>query len=428
MSGNSDSSNGTILVIESLGADGDGVARTPTGPVYVPFALPGETVLVRVSGKDRGALAAITTSSPDRVTPFCPHHGACGGCRLQHLAAAPYAAFKRDLVTSALARRGVVPLVEVPLIDAHGAGRRRVTLHAAMQNGQPAAGFMRAMSHDLEPLDVCPAAEPALAEAPALARALAAALKLRQGRRIDVQVTATETGLTVDIRGASAPSPSVAMALAAVTNHFRLARLTVAGEPVASLAEPSVRMGRARVVLPPAAFLQATAAGEAALAAFAVDALRGCRKIADLFCGVGPFALRLAEAAAVESFDSGRDAVAALARAHAATSGLKPVKAVARDLFRSPVTARELAAFDAVLFDPPRQGADAQARQIAASTLTRVVAVSCDPGTFARDAATLVEGGFTLDRVIAVDQFRWTAHVEIAALFTRPQKRSGRGA
>jgi 23S rRNA (uracil1939-C5)-methyltransferase len=120
--------------------------------------------------------------------------------------------------------------------------------------------------------------------------------------------------------------------------------------------------------------------------------------------------------------------VAALARAHAATSGLKPVKAVARDLFRSPVTARELAAFDAVLFDPPRQGADAQARQIAASALTRVVAVSCDPGTFARDAATLVQGGFTLDRLIAVDQFKWTAHVEIAALFTRPKNRGGRGA
>jgi 23S rRNA (uracil1939-C5)-methyltransferase len=130
----------------------------------------------------------------------------------------------------------------------------------------------------------------------------------------------------------------------------------------------------------------------------------------------------------VDAFDSGPGAIAALSRAHAHTPGLKPLRATVRDLFRSPVTARELAAFDAALFDPPRQGAEAQARQIAASGLSRVVAVSCDPGTFARDAQTLVSAGFTLDRLVAVDQFRWTAHVEIAALFSRPRKRGGRGA
>ncbi len=413
--------------IETLGAGGDGVVRTASGPLYVPFALPGETVRVQRLANDRAALAAVVSPSPGRIAPFCPHHGACGGCRLQHLAAAPYAAFKRDLVEAALARRGVGHAGNIPLIDAHGEGRRRVILHAANVRGQPVAGFMRAMSHDIEAIDSCPAVEPALARAPALAQAIAAALKLRDGRRIDVQATVTETGLDVDVRGAAAPSPAVIAALAATASRFRLARLTVAGEAVASLAEPVVTMGRARVVPPPGAFLQATAAGEAALAAFAVDALRGCRKIADLFCGVGPFALRLAETATVEAFDSVSEAVAALATAHRTTPGLKPVTAATRDLFRAPLTARELAVFDGVLFDPPRRGADAQARQIAASTVARVVAVSCDPGTFARDAATLMQGGFTLDRLVAVDQFRWTAHVEIAALFTRLQKKGGRG-
>jgi len=405
--------------IEALGAGGDGMAQTPHGQLYVPFALPGETVRVRRSGKDRAALVRIVQASPERIAPFCPHHGACGGCRLQHLAGAPYAAFKRSLVESALDRRGVAWRSDVPLIGAHGTGRRRITLHAVMERAGPAAGFMRAMSHDLEALDTCPAVEPALACAPALARAIVAALKLREGRRIDVQATATETGLDVDVRGAAAPSPAVTAALAAVASRFRLARLTLDGEAVARLAEPVVTMGRARVVPPPGAFLQATAAGEAALAAFAIEALSGCRKIADLFCGVGPFALRLAETATVEAFDSVSEAVAALATAHRTTPGLKPLRAQARDLFRAPLTARELAAVDGVLFDPPRQGADAQSRQIAASGVTRVVSVSCDPGTFARDAATLMQGGFTLERLIAVDQFQWTAHVEIAALFTR---------
>jgi 23S rRNA (uracil1939-C5)-methyltransferase len=417
-----------LLDIETLGAAGDGIARTPAGALFVPFALPGETVRVRTGPGDRATLLAVVDPSPDRVTPFCQHHGACGGCRLQHLAAPAYAAFKRDLVTAALGRRGLTLPGEPALIDAQGSGRRRITLHAAMEDGRPVAGFMRAMSHAIEPIDACPAAEPALAEAPAMARTLVTALRLRPGRRIDVQATTTAAGLDVDVRGAGKVSAALALALAETARRFGLARLTLDGEPVASFAEPVVTMGGARVALPPAAFLQATAAGEAALTGFAVEALSGAKRIADLFCGVGPFALRFAAAAAVDAFDSGPGAIAALSRAHAHTPGLKPLRAIVRDLFRSPVTARELAAFDAALFDPPRQGAEAQARQIAASGLSRVVAVSCDPGTFARDAQTLVSAGFTLDRLVAVDQFRWTAHVEIAALFSRPRKRGGRGA
>ena len=192
-------------------------------------------------------------------------------------------------------------------------------------------------------------------------------------------------------------------------------RLTRHGELVAQRSPPTLRMGRATVPLPPAAFLQATAQGEETLARLVVDACAGARSIADLFCGVGPFALRLAERATVHAVDDDEAALAALKRAAANTSGLKPVTTERRHLFRQPLLAPELAEFDVVVFDPPRQGADQQARALAASDVPRIVAVSCNPGTFARDMHTLIAGGYRLDAVTPVDQFRYAAHVEIVA-------------
>jgi 23S rRNA (uracil1939-C5)-methyltransferase len=232
-------------------------------------------------------------------------------------------------------------------------------------------------------------------------------------------VTATDAGLDVDVRGSGPLTAAAMTALARVADRRNLARLTRHGEIVAQRVLPTVGIGRAQLVLPPGAFLQATAAGEANLARLVEAYCAGASSVADLFCGVGPFGLRLAERARVTAADNNADAIMALRRAAAGTHGLKPVAAQVRDLFRSPFVPAELKQFDAVVFDPPRQGAEAQARELAASIVPVVVAVSCSPTTFARDARILVDGGYRLVRVTPVDQFLYSAHVEVVACFKR---------
>ena len=222
----------------------------------------------------------------------------------------------------------------------------------------------------------------------------------------------------MDVRGSGPLPPDLMTRLAALAQTHRLARLTRHGELIVQRAQPIVQMGRARVALPPGAFLQATAAGEEVLARLVVGYLSDAAAVADLFAGVGPFALRLAERARVHAVDSDAAAIAALRQA-SAVPGFKPVETEVRDLFRRPLLAAELARFDAVVFDPPRQGAQAQARALAESKVPVVVAVSCNPATFARDARLLVDGGYRLLAVTPVDQFRYSAHVEIVARFAR---------
>jgi 23S rRNA (uracil1939-C5)-methyltransferase len=204
-----------------------------------------------------------------------------------------------------------------------------------------------------------------------------------------------------------------------VAEQHRLARLTRHGELVLMRNPPTIAIGAARVTLPPGSFLQATVAGEETLAALVSGHCKRAKHIADLFCGVGPFALRLAVKSRVSAFDSDAGAVTALQKAAMATSGLKPVKAEARDLFRRPLMAQELRDYDTVVFDPPRQGAQAQALQLAASKIPAVIAVSCNVATFARDARVLVDGGYKIEGVTPVDQFRHTPHVELVARFRR---------
>jgi 23S rRNA (uracil1939-C5)-methyltransferase len=202
-----------------------------------------------------------------------------------------------------------------------------------------------------------------------------------------------------------------------VADQHKLARLTRHGELVAQQGQPTLQIGRASVPLPPGAFLQATEQGELALAKLVLEHASGARRIADLFCGIGTFALRLAETARVSAADSDAGAIKALQGARG--DGLKPVEASARDLFRRPFMAAELKNFDAVVFDPPRQGAEAQSRELAKSAVPTVIAVSCDAATFGRDACILVDGGYRLARVSAVDQFRYSFHVEIVGKFER---------
>jgi 23S rRNA (uracil1939-C5)-methyltransferase len=417
------------LTIARLGRRGDGVAEAPEGPIYVPFTLPGETVEVDAwpGHADRRQLITVDAASADRIAPVCPHFGACGGCAVQHLAKARYRDWKRALLVEALAQAGFdVPVDD--LIDAHGDGRRRAVLHARRSRAvfdRPhdpddviEVGYAAPRAHHIVAINRCPILTPALAGAIPAAWAIAEALgELR--KPLDIAATATDAGLDIDVRGSGPLTAERTAGLARLADRHALARLTRHGEIVARRAPPTLRMGRATVVLPPGAFLQATALGEETLARLVGEHCRDARTLADLFAGVGPFALRLAERARVTAADSDADAIAALKRAADTTPGLKPVATEVRDLFRRPLVASELNAFDAVVFDPPRQGAQAQARALADSKVPLVVAVSCNPATFARDARILADGGYRLVGVTPVDQFRYSHHVEIVARLER---------
>jgi 23S rRNA (uracil1939-C5)-methyltransferase len=404
------------LVIDRLGHRGDGVVDgSGSEPIFVPGSLPGETVAAEgVPGHpDRRTLLRIDTPSADRIAPICPHFGICGGCAVQHWQTELYRAWKRDLVVAALRQAGNdAPVAD--LIDAHGGGRRRAVFHARGARDVLKVGFSAARAHQIVAIDRCPVLAKSLDGALKAAWAIAEVLLPAQ-KPLDIQVTATDAGLDIDVRGSGALSASLTAALAQVAAAQNLARLTRHGELVAQQRTPTLRIGKATVSLPPAAFLQATAEGEAVLARLALAYADGAKSVADLFPGIGPFALRLAERARVVAVDDDEAALAALKRAAASTAGLKPVATARRDLFKNPLLPEELGDFDAVLFDPPRQGGQAQSRALAASAVPVIVAVSCNAGTFARDMRLLLDGGYRLTAVTPVDQFRYSAHVEIVA-------------
>lgn len=410
------------IAIERLGNRGDGIGRLDGGLVHVAGALPGETVAVDVEG-ERGRLVSVETASPDRIAPFCPLFGTCGGCAVQHLADAPYRAWKRGLVVDALARAGLdLPVGD--LVDVHGAGRRRVVLHARRVDGNIRAGFMAARSHDLVPVQACPVLVPELKGAFRAAERVAAMIGL--AKPLDVQATATQGGLDLDVRGGGKPHPNLLPRLAKLADEIDLARLSIHRDVIVERRAPLVAMGPAQVSVPPGGFLQATAAGEAAIAERVVAACEGGKRIADLFAGCGPFALRLARQAEVHAVETEAAALAALDRAWRNTPGLKRITGETRDLFRRPLLPLELDRFDAVVLDPPRAGAEAQVAQLALSKVATVVMVSCDVLTFTRDARTLIQAGFTGGEVTPLDQFRHSGHVELVATFRRARERKRR--
>jgi 23S rRNA (uracil1939-C5)-methyltransferase len=338
---------------------------------------------------------------------------------MQHWSLAEYHVWKRSLVVEALGRAGLVAPVAETIIDAHGRGRRRAVLHARRGNNDILeVGFTAPRAHHIVAIDRCPILAPSLDGAIKAAWAIADVLK-PANKPLDIQFTATDNGLDVDVRGSGALTSARTAALARLAETHKLVRITRHGELLTQSAQPQLTIGRCQVPLPPGAFLQATAEGEAALARLVLAHVAGVKRVADLFSGVGTFALRLAETARVTAADNEVGAIDALKRAAATAQGLKPVEASVRDLFRRPLMANELKNFDAVVFDPPRQGAEAQSRELAKSSVPIVIAVSCDAATFARNAALLVSGGYRLADVTAVDQFRYSFHVEIVAKFER---------
>jgi 23S rRNA (uracil1939-C5)-methyltransferase len=406
------------LAIGSIGAEGDGVAP---GPVFAPLTLPGERVRAGVAG-ERAELIEVLSPSADRVSPPCPHFGQCGGCALQHWRAQPYLAWKAEQIRLALGRERIETEILPPFVAAPGS-RRRLALHARQGPGGALIGFKARRSWRLAPIEVCAIADPRLVAAFPALRRLAAPLFEQPKSAPTLHVTLTDTGIDIDITGVErrvgALSADARARVAEAAAEADFARVTLGGEMLYLARAPMVRIGRAGVALPAGGFLQAVAEAEAAMAAFVGEALAGAKSVADLYCGVGAFALRLAEDAAVAAYDISAPAVAALRAAQGAAPGLKAIAAEARDLARRPVLAVELKRHRAAVIDPPRAGAAEQHRELAKCGVARIASVSCNPATFARDARILTDGGFTLVRVLPVDQFLWSPHVELVGVFQR---------
>jgi 23S rRNA (uracil1939-C5)-methyltransferase len=401
------------FMIDGLGARGDGVAHAPQ-LIHVSGALPGERVRASIDG-ERGTLIDVIAPGADRATPICAYFGACGGCAAQHMAPGLYAHWKRQNVVDALIHARLE--VEVgALIDAHGNGRRRATFHARFQHdGAFEVGYMRAHSHMLIAIAACPILSPAMDAALPAANAIASALR-GTARPLDILVTATLDGLDVDVRGAGPPDDSTRRRLVELAGRLDLARLSNHGEILVERRAPRIACGAAFVTPPPGGFLQATEEGERQIAERVLSAVAGARRVADLFSGAGAFALRLAARSDVHAVEIDDKALAALLRAARTSSGLRAVSGENRDLFQRPLSATDLARFDAIVFDPPRAGAEAQARELAKSAVATVVAVSCQPSTLARDLRTLVDGGYRLESVTPIDQFRFSPHAETVAV------------
>lgn len=401
------------LTIQRLGHRGDGIAE---GPVYVARALPGEVVEGEVVG-DRLAGPRILTPSSDRVRPPCPHYKGCGGCALQHASDAFVADWKVDVVRQALSAQGL----EAPIrgiATSPPRSRRRAVLSGRRVKSGALVGFHGRASETLVAVPDCHLLHPDLmATLPAL-EALTTLAASRKGA-VRLTVTRSDAGPDVALTDGKSLDPAAFEQAAALAQRFDLARLTWNGEPVVTRRPPTQTIGAARVVPPPGAFLQATAEGEAALLDAVREGVGEAKHIADLFAGCGTFALPLAARAEVHAVEGEAAMLEALDRGWRGAAGLKRVTAEARDLFRQPLLPDELARFDALVIDPPRAGAEAQMREIAKGGPARVAAVSCDAATFARDARILTGGGYRLDWVQVVDQFRWSPHVELAAGFLR---------
>ncbi|KPQ06909.1 MAG: 23S rRNA (uracil1939-C5)-methyltransferase [Rhodobacteraceae bacterium HLUCCA12] len=394
--------------IERLGLRGEGVAKG----VFVARALPGEFVDGPVVD-GRITQPRILTPSADRVSAPCRHYKACGGCALQHASDTFVAAWKQQVVEQALAAQGLSAPFR-PLQTSPAQSRRRATLAGRRLKSGALVGFHARGSDTVTDVAGCLLLHPALVAALPALEAVTIEGCSRKGE-LALTLTALEDGIDLAVSDGKPLDTALRLALPRIAARHGLARLTWDGETLYQTHAPGLTFGGARVTPPPGAFLQATAQGEAALTQALRAAIGGARRVADLFAGCGTFALPLAERAEVHAVEGDSAMLAALDAGWRGSAGLKQVTTEARDLFRRPLLADELARFDALVIDPPRAVAEAQFAQIAAARVPVVGAVSCNPASFSRDARILVQAGYRIDWVQVVDQFRWSSHVELAA-------------
>jgi 23S rRNA (uracil1939-C5)-methyltransferase len=402
------------LEILRIGHKGDG--ETEQG-VFVPFTVPGDKVSVADDG-DRVRIVELVVKGPTRATPPCKHFTLCGGCALQHVEAEAYRAWKQEQVATALAQRGITDVEVAPLVAVGPRTRRRAVLTAKLVEGAVMIGFQERGSHHIVDMAECHVLHPDLFALVAKLRAQLASI-LPEHARAEIDIMRADNGIDMSLGvGRTTLDPALRSKLANLAAQLGLVRLTVNGELVAQSTPPIIRWAGAEVTPPPGAFLQAVPEAEEILQSLVTEAVGKAKRVADLFAGCGAFTFALARHAAVVAFDSETDAIAALTAARNAP-GLKPITAERRDLFRRPLLKHELDAFDAVVIDPPRAGAKAQAEQLATSKVKTIAAVSCSPATFARDARILIDGGYKLKSVTPVDQFLWSPHIELVAVFER---------
>jgi 23S rRNA (uracil1939-C5)-methyltransferase len=407
------------VTIERLGHDGDGVAQVDGAPVFVPFTVPGDRVRIARDGA-RGEVLERLADGPARAEPACAHFSVCGGCKLQHLSQEAYAAFKRAQVEGTLAQRGIKGAEIGPLVALAPGTRRRAALSFRRTQEGTVLGFHKARRHDLVDLKECPVLLPAIVARLSDLRGFLAET-FAPGAQGMLAVLNSEAGLDVALTLARAPEDArrLRLSLAEGARKLDLARIALDGEVIVERRPPVLHVAGIPLAPPPGAFVQASADAERVLIQHVLEGVGAARKVADLFAGLGTFSLALAQRAAVHAVDGNEALLAALVKAARHSRGLKPLTVERRDLFRAPLDAEALSRFEAVVFDPPRAGARAQCERLAASTVARVIAVSCNPASFARDARILLDGGFGLDWVRPVDQFLWSAEIELVAQFSR---------
>lgn len=401
------------LTIERLGHLGDGIAA---GPVFAPMALPGEVVEGDVV-EGRMVTPKIVEPSPHRVKPSCPHYRACGGCALMHASDDFVAGWKAEIVRNALAAQGLEASFRTVITSARKS-RRRATLAGRRTKKGALVGFHGRASGTIVEIPGCQLLHPDLMICLPVLTEVTMVGASRKGE-LALTVTRTEGGVDLSVSGGKPLEQSLFSDLAKLAERAGLARLTWDGEPVANRHPAAQRFGRAMVVPPAGAFLQATADGETALVTAVREAVGDAGRIIDLFAGSGTFALPLAERAEVHAVEGEASMLAALDAGWRQAQGLHKVTTETRDLFRRPLMPDELKRFDAAVIDPPRAGGEAQMRELSVSNVPVIAAVSCNPVTFARDARILTEAGYRIDWVQVVDQFRWSPHVELVARFGR---------
>ena len=402
--------------IQRLGHQGDGVAQ---GPVFAPLTLPGEEVSGDLDGT-RLENVRIVRPSVDRVAAPCSHFKSCGGCQLQHARDEYVEAWKVDVVRIALAAQGLETEF-LPIQTSPTRSRRRASFSAHRTKKGAMVGFHARNSATIIPISDCHLLDPALLASKEIIEELTVIGGSRKGE-LNALVTLSEAGVDIAISNAKPLDDTLRIELAQVAAKHGLARLSWDKETVAQNAPPFQKFGRTKVTPPPGAFLQATPHGQDALVACVEKIIGSANHVIDLFSGCGTFALPLTQTAEVHAVEGDAEMVAAMVNGWRQAGGLKLLTSEARDLFRRPLLAEDLRKFEAAVIDPPRAGAEAQIEEIAKSTIQRIAFVSCNPVTFAKDAKTLVEAGYGLEWIQAIDQFRWSTHIELVANFSRKNR------
>jgi len=405
------------VTIDEIGTRGDGIATVDGNQIYIPCTAPGDVVKVELRGQ-RGQISELISQSPHRVPPPCPHFGSCGGCSLQHLDAGYYSDWKRGLVINALVRAGFEEGLIAPLVACEPSSRRRAEFSVFKNKAGLTFGFNARRSDRISEIESCSVLHPKLLSRLNDLKIFSSAVPAHS---FDLGVMLCNNGLDINIACEKLYELSAAE-ISTLANQMRAVsciRLSLNGEEVIEFEKPVIRFGAVQVSPPPGTFLQASQEAEDVLAALVLKNLGQVKRVADLFAGSGTFTFRIAEGAAVDAYDADRAAIAALDAATRGASLFHPIKAIVQNLYDRPVMAAELDLYDAIVFDPPRGGSKAQADEIALSKVPKVNSVSCNPVSFARDAAILRAGGYALSQVTPVDQFVYAPHVELVGVFTK---------